>query len=463
MTAIGAMLGDRWAYAETPHFTVRRLQLRFGAASDNYRRALKRTIFPSTATADWGGYRNFNPGKIDAWAELHRLESVAPPSLRLYLQRLAGLAGSSSAAAAFLAKLLMDWKFNTTRIRQSMLHSLIRNGETLEEQPEDALVMWATVYPWIASKNYGPNTLIYDVDQQNRSADLPYLQRLLARGYTLGKVGQTKNMKGQDAGIPLVDLGRMESGGLTHNWPETGVAQWPNSDLGQLVVPAYVLPGSLAGFELRDETDRTEFGAAPIEIGFYKLVATGISLVLVVDGAGASGGRPDCIVPGDTVLGDVSRLYACKTFDWNSFRIPALPKADVSRPVPVAVVLVAIDAAAAHSTQIAACEAARHTVTQPKVKRPDPLRWPRMIAALRAIRVNCHSHVLAISSETRCEDVLHELRSRTSTGSQSEVDGLLPEWLSGRLGWDSHEWRGDVPDEWYQNTSPTPSCPTLDR
>ena len=46
--------------------------------------------------------------------------------------------------------------------------------EVAQEQPEDSQVLWGTVYPWVASREYGPNTIVYKVDHTRRSADIRF-------------------------------------------------------------------------------------------------------------------------------------------------------------------------------------------------------------------------------------------------------------------------------------------------
>ena len=91
MTAIRAMLGDPDAYAESPDFTLRRLQLRLGKGSDALDAALHRRFDSSPYSSrpgsqpgvayDWGGRARFlteSVNNIDAVAEAIQLEATSP-------------------------------------------------------------------------------------------------------------------------------------------------------------------------------------------------------------------------------------------------------------------------------------------------------------------------------------------------------------------------------------------------
>lgn len=182
-----AMLGDGFAYVETAEFTVRRLQLRHASDSGALYAARRRAIYKSSATRDWGGYGSFQHWHIDAAMEVSNLLQKVPAELKPTLEKLSTLARTSDDAAALLARLLMDVKFETASARRLTLQNLVKNRNYWKEQPEDYLVMWATVYPRVASKTYGPNTIVYEVDDEVRSADIPYLARLFERGYRLGQ------------------------------------------------------------------------------------------------------------------------------------------------------------------------------------------------------------------------------------------------------------------------------------
>ena len=477
MTALRAMLGDEQAYAESAHFTVRRLQLRFAGDPESYFTALRRALYPSSG-ADWGGFHSFNPRSIDAAAEVRRLVDTSPASQRAQLRALAVLASTADAAAALLTRLLMDWKFQMASARQLTLRNLVRNRDNPEEQPEDSLVLWASVYPWVASAFYGPSTLVFEADEERRSADLPYVNKLLERGCRLGR-----RTCGRSGAGPLSGLGRLESGGLMANHDDGG----PNSDLGQLTFPGYIRPERLAGFELRDADAATPSGAAPIELGFYswrrsgRLDGTASPLVLVAVGDSIASGLPTCITYDAAAAAPA--LYACAPFAWNANRIPRLPTADESQPVSVAAVLFSAAASTGHAAQQAACEAARATLAaaapahdqahlrpddqprpagrslagNPEMSREGLARWPRVLAAINATRVGCTGHVLAVTStEVSCEALLGEWRSRLeSQAAAGHPDATLT--VESRFGWAPHDWRGSVPAEWAV-LSPAPAC-----
>ena len=183
------MLGDRFAYVETPNFALRRLQLRHGNKdSETFNLAVYHTIFKSSKQCNyhWKGYENFD-WSIDANAEVLHLEATSPPQLRALIRSLHAMARQSNDAAALLARILMDAMFSSTEFRRNALQRLVDNRNYYKEQPQDSQVMWATVYPWIAGYVYGPNTIVYEADHSSRSADIPYLALLLGRGYKLGQ------------------------------------------------------------------------------------------------------------------------------------------------------------------------------------------------------------------------------------------------------------------------------------
>ena len=168
-SSLAAMLGDAFAYVETPEFLVRRLQLRHGADRGSYAAVLQRMLFHSTATKDWHGYGSFRPSSIDADREVRQLNGSIPAPLQRSLTRLAMQASMDDAAAVVLARVLLDAKFQQAITRRSNLLTLVKNRNKMEEQPEDFIVMWATVYPEVASSFYGPSVLVYEVDVEQRS------------------------------------------------------------------------------------------------------------------------------------------------------------------------------------------------------------------------------------------------------------------------------------------------------
>ena len=110
------MLGDETVFVESPHFTLRRLQLRHGTRSGAFRVALEEHLFPSTSNRDWGGLRLFNTlaQGINATAEAEAVErraSASAPEAARYVRRLLLLAPRSDAAASVLARLLVDHLF----------------------------------------------------------------------------------------------------------------------------------------------------------------------------------------------------------------------------------------------------------------------------------------------------------------------------------------------------------------
>ena len=421
-SSLAAMLGDAFAYVETPEFLVRRLQLRHGADRGSYAAVLQRMLFHSTATKDWHGYGSFRPSSIDADREVRQLNGSIPAPLQRSLTRLAMQASMDDAAAAVLARVLLDAKFQQAITRRSNLLTLVKNRNKMEEQPEDFIVMWATVYPEVASSFYGPSVLVYEVDVEQRSADISYLARLLERGFQLGMPANAatctdsygwKNAygghchdfmtdghctgrgfvvghewasapafgsagehccvcgKADEAAIAtppeLYDLGRMDASGLM----SASRGNRPNSDLGQLVYPGYVRPSEVSGFELRDGGSRDLIGAARIEVGAYKWTLTddqdhapeghGQSVVVIVETADTAGGPPACIThEGSGAHGPVPRLFACKSEGgWTNGRIPPLPTEDTSRPVAIAAIVFALEPTDHEDAQMATCEAAR--------------------------------------------------------------------------------------------------------
>lgn len=310
--------------------------------------------------------------------------------------------------------------------------------------------MWATVYPLVASATYGPSTLVYDVDRETRSADIQYLARLFERGFHLS----------QRSGSTLYDIGWMARGGLVGVW---GGGNTPNSDVGQIVIPAYVPPSDVAGFELRDKGAKGAVGAARIELAFYKWTpkAHEPPFVLFIDAPGTAGGTPECITPqGSTTSTQPPQLFACQPFNFNSNRIPSLVSADTSRPILIAAVVFTIDPSASHAAHITACETARSAVSQSRMMHwpgGNSLRqWPRIAAAINSTRVNCKGHALVVTRrDASCDSVLQDWATRVNSqgGRVTHVDD--------RFGWQpsggSKDWHGTVPREWT-TLAPAPAC-----
>ena len=194
LTALRAMLGDDAAYVETPHFTVRRLQLRHGKGTSAYRAALADAIYPSRTHGGWGGYRPFiaAAGEIDAHAEAVAAErNASTASDAAAISALRRAARGSNAAAAHLARALIDRIFTKgddggRAYRTSMLRALNEYADVAAEQPHDSLVLWSTVYPWVAARFYGPSTIVYEPDIRGRGADLNYIGELNRTGVDVG-------------------------------------------------------------------------------------------------------------------------------------------------------------------------------------------------------------------------------------------------------------------------------------
>lgn len=310
-------------------------------------------------------------------------------------------------------------------------------------------MLWATVYPWVAAKTYGPNTIVYDVDSSQRSADLPYVGRLLELGYALGtRLGGNVDV--------LSSVGELKDGGLVQN-----KGGWVyNTDLGQLAFPSHMFASHISGYELRDGFSRG--GTPMIEFAFYKWSATPAPVVLVVDTAEMSSNqaRPECITFGDSSDNSIApRLFECADFnDWRIHRVPSLVRADTAKPVPISAVLFAVSPKMLLGDRLAACEAARALLPVRAEHRQSPLRkWPRLAAVISATRVNCDGRVLSVSSAAESCEML--IGSNFTTLVEAHGD-RVPQ-ASNRFGFGARDWHGnEVPAEW-QALAPAPPCVSM--
>ena len=142
VTSLRAMLGDNFAYVETPEFTLRRLKLRYAGDVVKYHAALDRALYKSTGAPDWGGLRSFSSSsgqQVDVAEELRSLKSALPSELKPQLERLAALASSDDDAASLLARILMDRhsRLATATARRTTVGNLVSNRNKWQEQPED--------------------------------------------------------------------------------------------------------------------------------------------------------------------------------------------------------------------------------------------------------------------------------------------------------------------------------------
>ena len=493
MTAIRAMLGDSTAFVESPDFTLRRLQLQHGKGSSSLELALHRAITPPAAALiardlDWGGYSRFmneTVPMVDAKGEALQLEDSSPPELKRHLQHLRERArGGDQAAAALLARVLMDVQSASRAARKQEVNNLVTNHNLETEEPEDWRVIWATVYPMIAAMWYGASTVVFDADATSRSADLPYMTRLQQFGYNLTADVPTPGRWFEIRRKRWFELYGPLEAGLVNNF-HVWSGKWPNPDLGQLVYPAYVPPSDVGGFELRDPRatyravswavpGRRVPGEAPpgtqealaatsgrIEIGFYKWRVGRQSVVLGVDLSHLEE-RHGCIVPLEPLPrpGEGSdrppQLFACAPRKWDNFSVPALPSADLSKPLSVSVVLFVASPSESPEEQLAACNAARGLL-QPKREGGSREasfreRWPRLAVAFDATRVDCDGHVLAASMGDTCTTLLVEWRAHVG-----HLAGRAPQ-VDERLGLEELDWQGDVPPSWLR-LGPVPGCP----
>ena len=425
MTAIRGMLGDPTAVAETPQMTLRRLQLYIGSKSSAaYWTEVAHALYKSSSCGNWGGLESLDYN-ADANAEALSLEKKSKPWVRAQLARLRTQARGDNDAAALLARILMDEAYQSTEQRDSWLDNLVKNRYVAKEQPEDAIVIWATVYPWVASAFYGPSTVVHDVDNRERSADIPYIAKL-----------QDEHLLNQRGKLHF--LGQLNGGGLMGLYEEDVV----NSDLGQLVVPGY--GDSISGFEMRDPFHRSDatgagLGPARIELAFYKRSIARGSTVVMVDTRGMEH-PPDCIT--DSSSGAHPYLYSCHHFNWRSPGIPEVVP-DTSQPVPIAAVFFTVQVGASSTDQNAVCDEAKRVLTSfdEHVVNVGSIQWPRIKAVISATRILCSGHVLAATKAQSCSSLLHNWRSQVAHPDRAQL-------VDNRFGFHDHDWRGSIPQEW---------------
>ena len=133
MTALRAMLGDPHAYAESPEFTLRKLQLRYADSNEAFAAALNDAVYHSSQGKSWGGYNRFFDKRlrqVNAHAELDALEQRSPAATRSLLQRVRRAAPTTDSAAAELARVLVDQFFADPRSRKHWLHRLVEYADT---------------------------------------------------------------------------------------------------------------------------------------------------------------------------------------------------------------------------------------------------------------------------------------------------------------------------------------------
>ena len=191
--AVRAMLGDESVYVESPALQVRRLQLRHGKDSAEYRLEMDERVYDSEPRRNWGGLNSFRRSwerDIDAAREANQLEHELSQAhaweAREVMRGLRDAAPRSEAAAARLAQLLVDRMLPRQEGGlQQMLENLVAHQKVPAEKPWDAQVIWSIVLPDRAVQNYGPNLLV--LEPSGRGADLNYVSELLRRGHPLGQ------------------------------------------------------------------------------------------------------------------------------------------------------------------------------------------------------------------------------------------------------------------------------------
>ncbi|KAL1522862.1 hypothetical protein AB1Y20_017828 [Prymnesium parvum] len=441
VSALRAMLGDPSIHVESPHFTLRRLQLRYGTHGARLDAALDEHIYRSSSTPDWGGIRQFRSlaSHVNASAELERVlyhvrrrstESAA------YLDRLRSICGQSEAAASALARVLLDSLFADGPFRLEQLDTLVQYQDVVQEMPVDALVVWSLVDPQPTACYYGrESTIVLSTTQpEARGVDLNYLSAMMRRGYSL------------TAG-PTGDMGEVSCGDLMNGTQHLRF----KGDLGQVATPGYHRGSDIIRFELRRDARRAcrtctrevadgkLYRARPIELAFHRSEArsTGAPVILVV--------MPREKQPTDCIVDEADgKLYPCRRFSrGNCTSIPEAPRSQAdAAPLPVvAAVFVAPDAeGGATSANLIACNGARDVLLRSlsnEIKRDRSLQaYPRILAAVQSIRLGCtHGHTLVIAPAEQCEEVLAE---------STRVRFRIPT----RFGWEGGEWRGDVPSNW---------------
>ena len=264
---------------------------------------------------------------------------------------------------------------------------------------------------------------------------------------------------------PLRDLGDMQRSGLL-DAPHT---KRFNTDLGQLVIPAYIPPSGVAGYELRDLSAGQHYEAARIQLAFYKWSGTRTSapVVLVVDTSGADE-RPECITYAN-IGSQPPQFYGCQPFDTKSWRIPSLIRADTTQRFLVAAALFVVEPIMEPAKRLSICEEARDLVSTDRLQEwpgDDALRqWPRIEALISTTRVGCNGHILAVPSRTAsCTKLLDEWQARTANATGHTGRMIIDD----RLGWQEEAaeagksdlgWRGPVPDSWLvDRVPPSPPC-----
>ena len=430
-TSLRAMLGDPFAFVETPHFTVRRLQLRFNGNiwDPAYQDALKNRIFQSFGTMHGlNGYQDFmNRLNIDAAEEADALEASASVPLREQLRQVRRLAVTRDDAAVLLARILMDRQLADADERKRILLDLMRHADAKAEQPSDSLVIWATVYPSLASRFYGPSTLVFEPDADEHGTELNYLNELVSRQH--------------------IQLGTQ--GGPISNYSQIFAVNTHGSmDAGQVVFPGYQLPSSVSGFELRGWNSSHATG---IEVAFYRrTAASGANVVIVLE----PDDQPECIAERQ------ASFYACVNWTWgNENNLPADMEPNLDwGPLLVSAVLFTMRAGASEAAQETACEEASLVLQSfaPRLKQGGALEYPRILAIIEAARVGCDGHLIALTAGQSCADTLASWRARLEQASQQER--LLPDVNAWHVGWEVNNWRGDVPQDWRDKTTPTPEC-----